>query len=61
MHKRKDMIFFVKENISEFLVNTVLKVKGFYILFHSHGYIGIGPQHCHLWESHPHRGDTACD
>ena len=31
---------------------------GFHIPFNSQGHIGTGPQHCHLWESNPHRGDS---
>ena len=31
---------------------------GFYILFNSQGHIGTGSQHCHLWDSNPHRVDS---
>ena len=30
----------------------------FYVPFNSQGHIGTGPQHCHLWESNPPRGDS---
>ena len=30
----------------------------FYVPFNSQGHIGKGPQHSHLWESNPHRGDS---
>ena len=30
---------------------------GFYIPSNSQGHIGTGSQHCHLWESNPHRSD----
>ena len=32
--------------------------SGFYIQFNSQGHIVTGPQHCHLWEWKPHRGDS---
>ena len=34
------------------------KAKGFYVPFNSQGDTGTGPQHCHLWDLNPHRGDS---
>ena len=31
---------------------------GFYVLFNSQDHIVTGPQHCDLWESNPHSGDS---
>ena len=30
----------------------------FYVPSNSQGHIGTDPQHCHLWESNPHRGNS---
>ena len=38
------------------LVGQRLKL-GIYVPFNSQGHIGMGPQHCYLWGSNPHKGD----
>ena len=41
-----------------YMTNSRLKLLGFYVPFNSQGHVGIGPHHCHLWESSQHRADS---
>ena len=38
-----------------------IHVDEVYIPCNSRGHIRTGTEHCHLWESNPHRSDSHCD
>ena len=47
-----------REVMTKAKVNRVqVKVEVFNIPFNRQGYIGTGPQYCHLWESNPYKSD----
>ena len=55
--KKSESGFEVRKNPISFVVFSKSKIQGFFVPFNSQGHIATGPQHCHLWESNPHKGD----
>ena len=53
------VVYVYNHNQNQHIVFTKSESKqAFYIPFNSQGHIWTGPQHWHLWESNPHRGDS---